>query len=45
MAWNIKGILAAALLVGSVPLLAQSQASEDNWDGLVRVKSDKIELV
>lgn len=45
MGWNIKGMLAAALLVGSVPLLAQSQATEDNWDGLVRVKSDKIELV
>jgi hypothetical protein len=45
MAWNIKGIFAAALLVGSVPLLAQSQATEDNWEGLVRVKSDKIELV
>jgi hypothetical protein len=45
MAWNIKGIFAAVLLVGSVPLLAQSQATEDNWEGLVRVKSDKIELV
>jgi hypothetical protein len=45
MAWNIKGILAGALLVVSVPVLAQSQATEDNWDGLVRVRSDKIELV
>jgi hypothetical protein len=43
MAWNMKGILAGALLVMSAPLLAQ--ASEDNWEGLVRVKSDKIELV
>ncbi len=43
MAWNIKGILAAALLVGSVQLLAQ--ATDDNWDGLVRVRSDKIEMV
>jgi len=43
MAWNLKGILAGALLVASAPLLAQ--ATEDNWDGLVRVKSDKIELV
>jgi len=43
MAWNMKGILAGALLVASAPLLAQ--ASEDNWEGLVRVKSDKIELV
>ena len=45
MAWNAKGLLAAALLAGSAPLLAQSQATETNWDGLVRVRSDKIELV
>jgi hypothetical protein len=45
MAWNPKGIVAAALLFASAPLLAQSQATEDNWDGLVRVRSDKIELV
>src|SRR6188768_421064 len=45
MAWNMKGILAAAVLAASAPLLAQSQATEDNWEGLVRVKSDKIELV
>ena len=43
MAWNVKGILAGVLLVASAPLLAQ--ASEDNWDGLVRIKSDKIEMV
>lgn len=43
MAWNMKGILAGALLVASAPLLAQ--ATDDNWEGLVRVKSDKIELV
>lgn len=43
MGWNIKGILAGALLMASAPLLAQ--ASEDNWDGLVRIKSDKIEMV
>ncbi len=43
MAWNIKGILAGALLVAATPLLAQ--ASEDNWEGLVRVRSQKIELV
>jgi len=43
MAWNMKGILAGVLLIAAAPLLAQ--ASEDNWDGLVRVKSDKIELV
>jgi hypothetical protein len=45
MAWNAKGLLAAALLAGSAPLLAQSQATEDNWEGLVRVRSEKIELV
>jgi hypothetical protein len=43
MAWNIKGILAGALLAVAAPLLAQ--ASEDNWEGLVRVRSPKIELV
>ena len=43
MVWNTKGILAAVLLVASAPLLAQ--ATEDNWEGLVRVNSDKIELV
>lgn len=43
MAWNTKGMLAAVLLVASTPLMAQ--ASEDNWDGLVRIKSDKIEMV
>jgi hypothetical protein len=43
MAWNAKGILAGVLLAAASPLLAQ--ASEDNWEGLVRVRSDKIELV
>jgi hypothetical protein len=43
MPWNLKGLLAGALLFASAPLLAQ--ATEDNWEGLVRVKSDKIELV
>lgn len=43
MAWNVKGMLAGGLLAVSTPLLAQ--ATEDNWEGLVRVKSDKIELV
>ena len=43
MAWNVKGILAGVLLVAAAPLLAQ--ATEDNWEGLVRVKSDKIGLV
>jgi hypothetical protein len=43
MALNVKGLLAAVLLVGSAPLLAQ--ATEDNWEGLVRIKSDKIQLV
>src|SRR6188768_4228050 len=45
MAWNMKAILAGAFLLAATPLLAQSQATEDNWEGLVRVKSDKIELV
>ena len=45
MAWNVKGLFAGALLVAAAPLLAQSQATEENWEGLVRVKSDKIELV
>ena len=45
MAWNAKGLLAAALLAGAAPLLAQSQATEDNWEGLVRVRSEKIELI
>jgi hypothetical protein len=43
MGWNAKGLLAAVLLAGASPLLAQ--ATEDNWEGLVRVRSDKIELV
>jgi len=43
MGWNTKGLLAGMLLVGATPLLAQ--ATEDNWDGLVRVRSDRIELV
>jgi len=45
MAWNVKGLFAGALLVAAAPLLAQSQATEENWEGLVRVRSDKIELV
>jgi hypothetical protein len=45
MALNVKGMLAGVLLVAAAPLLAQSQATEDNWDGLVRVRSDKIEMV
>jgi hypothetical protein len=43
MAWNMKGILAGTLLVVAAPLLAQ--ASGDNWEGLVRVRSDKMDLV
>src|SRR5688572_17220843 len=43
MAWNAKGILAGVLLVVAAPLLAQ--ATEDNWEGLVRVRSDKIDMV
>ena len=45
MTWNTKGIFDAVMLAAASPLLAQSQATEDNWDGLVRVRSDKIELV
>jgi hypothetical protein len=43
MAWNAKGILAGVLLAAASPLLAQ--ASADNWDGLVRVRSEKIDMV
>ena len=43
MGWNLNGMLAGALLASSAPLLAQ--AADDNWEGLVRVRSDKIELV
>ena len=43
MAWNTKGLLAGVLLASATPLLAQ--ATEDNWEGLVRVRSEKIELV
>ena len=43
MAWNAKAILAGVLLAAASPLLAQ--ASADNWDGLVRVRSDKMDMV
>lgn len=43
MAWNAKGILAGALLAAASPLLAQ--AGDDNWEGLVRVRSDKVDIV
>lgn len=43
MAWNAKSILAGVLLAVASPLLAQ--ASADNWDGLVRVRSEKIDMV
>jgi len=43
MGWNVKAIAAGVLLASAAPLLGQ--ATEDNWEGLVRVKSDKIELV
>ena len=45
MAWNARALAAAVLLAASAPLLAQSQAPDDNWEGLVRVRSEKIEFV
>jgi hypothetical protein len=45
MPCNAKALFAGMLLAASAPLLAQSQAAEENWDGLVRVRSEQIELV
>ena len=45
MAWTFKAIAAGVLLVAAAPMLAQEQATEDNWEGLVRVRSEKIQLV
>ena len=45
MVRDAKALLAGMLLVASAPLLAQSQAADDNWEGLVRVRSEKIEFV
>ena len=44
MAWTLKAI-AAALLVTATPMLAQQQATDENWEGLARVQSDKIDYV
>ena len=38
MAWTFKAIAAGVLLVAATPMLAQEQATEDNWEGLVRVE-------
>jgi hypothetical protein len=43
MTWSPKRIIAAVLLVTAAPLVAQ--ATDDNWDGLVRVNSERMELV
>jgi len=45
MAWNATRLFAGMLLAASAPLLAQSQGPDDNWEGLVRVRSEKIEFV
>ena len=45
MARNARALVAGLLLVASAPSLAQSQAPEDNWEGLLRVRSEKIEFV
>jgi hypothetical protein len=42
---NARAFVAGVLLAASAPLLAQSPAPEDNWEGLVRVRSEKIEFV
>ena len=45
MAWTLKAIAATALLVAATPMLAQQQATDENWEGLARVQSDKIDYV
>jgi hypothetical protein len=45
MGWNFKATIAGVLLAAAAPLLAQSQGPADNWEGLVRVRSEKIEFV
>jgi hypothetical protein len=45
MAPNARAFVAGVLLAASAPLLAQSPAPEDNWEGLVRVRSEKVEFV
>ena len=42
---NLRVPFALLLLAASAPLLAQSQAAADNWEGLVRVRSEKVEFV
>lgn len=45
MVRDAKALFGGMLLVASAPLLGQSQAPEDNWEGLVRVRSQQIEFV
>ena len=45
MTCKARALFAGVLLAASAPLLAQSPAPEDNWEGLVRVRSEKIEFV
>jgi len=45
MASIFKIALAGLLLLTASPMSAQEQGSDSNWEGLVRVRSDKIELV
>ena len=48
MAWTVKAIVAGIMLAAAVPIVAQdasAPATDDNWEGLARVQSDKIELV
>lgn len=45
MTSNARAVLAGMLLAAAAPLLAQSQGAADNWEGLVRVRSETIEFV
>lgn len=43
MPWNASVLFAGIVLAASAPALAQEP--DENWEGLVRVQSDKIEFV
>lgn len=45
MACKATALFAGIVLAATAPLLAQSQEPDDNWEGLVRVLSEKIEFV
>ncbi len=45
MASNARALLAGMLLAAAAPALAQSHAADDDWEGLVRVPSQRIEFV